>query len=252
MLIRYARGEGVILEGDFAPFHDVTVRPASGAEVRAWLERTARPGAKLPLGGLASLTDVPFLADAGGFNRHTFLCGQSGSGKTYSLGVILERLLTETDLRLVILDPNSDFVRLGTVRADTDPELAERYRQAARGVTVLSADAPGERRLRIHAADIDPATQAAVLRLDPIADREEYATLAGMLARPDRSTLRRSRTARNPRRAASPCASATSVSTGSRCGRPARPARSSTRCTTRAPAAWLSTWARCRRARSSP
>jgi DNA helicase HerA-like ATPase len=189
MLIRYARGEGVILEGDFAPFHDVTVRPASGAEVRAWLERTERPGAKLPLGGLASLTDVPFLADAGGFNRHTFLCGQSGSGKTYSLGVILERLLTETDLRLVILDPNSDFVRLGTVRGDTDPELAERYRQAARGVTVLSADAPGQRRLRIHAAEIDPATQAAVLRLDPIADREEYATLAGLLAGQDHSAL---------------------------------------------------------------
>jgi len=187
--IRYARGEGVILEGDFAPFHDMTVRPARGAEVQAWLERSAPSGAKLPLGEMASLTDVPALADAGGFNRHTFLCGQSGSGKTYSLGVILERLLTETDLRLVILDPNSDFVRLGTVRGGTNPALAGRYRQAARGVTVLSADAPGERRLRIHAAEIDPATQAAVLRLDPIADREEYATLAGLLARHDRSAL---------------------------------------------------------------
>ena len=189
MMIRYARGEGVILDGDFAPFHDVTVRPARSAEVQAWLERSARPGAKLRLGELASLTDVPCLADAGGFNRHTFLCGQSGSGKTYSLGVILERLLIETDLRLVILDPNSDFVRLGTVRGGTDPALAERYRQAAQGVTVLSADAPGERRLRIHAAEIDPATQAAMLRLDPIADREEYATLAGLLARRDRSAL---------------------------------------------------------------
>src|SRR5690348_1224424 len=37
--IRYARGEGVILERDFATFHDATVRPANGAEVRAWLER---------------------------------------------------------------------------------------------------------------------------------------------------------------------------------------------------------------------
>ena len=187
--IRYARGEGVILDGDFAPFHDVTIRPASGAEVRAWLERSARPGAKLRLGELASLADVPCLADAGGFNRHTFLCGQSGSGKTYSLGVMLERLLTETGLRLVILDPNSDFVRLGTVRGSTDPVLAGRYRPAARGVTVLSADAPGKRRLRIHAAELDPATQAAVLRLDPIADREEYAELAGLLARPGSSAL---------------------------------------------------------------
>jgi len=31
MLIRYASGEGVILDGDLASFHDVTVRPASGA-----------------------------------------------------------------------------------------------------------------------------------------------------------------------------------------------------------------------------
>ena len=30
MLIRYARGEGVILDSDFVPFHDVTVRPAGG------------------------------------------------------------------------------------------------------------------------------------------------------------------------------------------------------------------------------
>jgi hypothetical protein len=51
--IRYARGEGVILDGDFAPFHDVTIRPASGAEVQTWLERSAQPGAKLRLGDLA-------------------------------------------------------------------------------------------------------------------------------------------------------------------------------------------------------
>ena len=75
--------------------------------------RSAGRYAQLPLGELALAAGVPCFADAGGFNRHTFLCGQSGSGKTYSLGVVLEQLLTETDLRLVILDPNSDFVRLG-------------------------------------------------------------------------------------------------------------------------------------------
>ena len=190
MLIRYVRGEGVILEGDFATFHDATVRVATGTEVRAWLGRTARPDAKLQLGELALATGVPCAADAGGFNRHTFLCGQSGSGKTYSLGLILEQLLTETDLRLVILDPNSDFVRLGTIRSGTDPARAARYREAARAVTVLAADAPGERRLRLHAAEIDPPTLAAVLRLDPVTDREEYATLTGLLAgRQDRSVI---------------------------------------------------------------
>jgi uncharacterized protein len=180
--IRYARGEGIILEGGSAPFHDALVRAAAGAEVQAWLQRSARSSARLRLGELALAANVPCLADAGGFDRHTFLCGQSGSGKTYSLGVILERLLIETGLRIVILDPNSDFTRLGQVRHGADPALTHRYRQMAGDVAVYSAGAFGERRLRLHAADIDPATQAAALRLDPIEDREEYAKLAELLA----------------------------------------------------------------------
>jgi uncharacterized protein len=179
--IRYARGEGLIVDGGTAPFHDALIRAATGSDLRAWQDRSVSPRAQLRLGELTLAPGVPCLADAGGFNRHTFLCGQSGSGKTYSLGVILERLLIETDLRLVILDPNSDFVRLGHVRADADPALAGRYQDAARRVAVYSADAPGDRRLRIHATEVDPATQAAALRLDPIADRDEYAALAALL-----------------------------------------------------------------------
>ncbi len=179
---RYARGEGVLIDGDLAPFHDAMIRPATETEVQAWQQRHAQPHARLWLGDLALAAGVPALADARGFSRHTFLCGQSGSGKTYSLGVILERLLIETDLRVVVLDPNSDFVRLGQVRADADPVLAGRYQPAAGGVAVYSAQAGGERRLRLHAAEVDPAAQAAALRLDPIADRDEYAALAAFLA----------------------------------------------------------------------
>ncbi|HMD24602.1 MAG TPA: ATP-binding protein [Streptosporangiaceae bacterium] len=187
--IRYARGEGTVLEGHGASFHDVLVRGASGAEVRAWLQRSERGYAKLELGELALVAGAPCMADASGFDRHTFLCGQSGSGKTYSLGVILERLLIETDLRMVVLDPNSDFVRLGQVRAGADPVLAERYQEAARGVAVYSAGAPAGRRLRLHAAEIDPVMQAALLRLDPVDDREEYAELAELLASENPPTL---------------------------------------------------------------
>jgi uncharacterized protein len=180
--LRYARGEGVMIDGDLAPFHDAFIRVATETEVQAWQQRSAQPHATLWLGELALAAGVPCLADARGFSRHTFLCGQSGSGKTYSLGVILERLLIETDLRVVILDPNSDFVRLDTVRPGADPALAERYRETADGVAVYSAGASGEHRLRLHAADVDPVTQAALLRLDPIEDREEYAALAAFLA----------------------------------------------------------------------
>ena len=187
--IRLARGEGIIVDGITAPFHDAVIRAAAGSDLRAWQQRSARPRAQLRLGELTLAAGVPCLADAEGFNRHTFLCGQSGSGKTYSLGVILEQLLLETDLRLVILDPNSDFVRLGDVRADLAPALADRYQEVARRIEVYSARAAGERRLRLHAAELDPATQAALLRLDPIADREEYAALAALVAGANPLTL---------------------------------------------------------------
>jgi len=187
--VRYAHGEGAILDGSSVPFHDALVRVATGAEVQAWLQRSERQHARLRLGELALAADVPCLADAAGFDRHTFLCGQSGSGKTCSLGVMLERLLIETDLRLVVLDPNSDFVRLGNLRPDADPALAGRYREAAGRVAVYSAGSAGRQRLRLPAAEIDPAAQAALLRLDPIDDREEYAALAALLAGENPPTL---------------------------------------------------------------
>jgi uncharacterized protein len=51
--------------------------------VRAWTERIARPRARLRIGELTLAPGVQHELDAGGFDRHSFLCGQSGSGKTY-------------------------------------------------------------------------------------------------------------------------------------------------------------------------
>jgi uncharacterized protein len=178
--LRHARGEGVLLEGGGAPFHDAPVRPASPDEVAAWLDHTRPDRAGLEVGELVLADGVAFSLDAGGFDRHTFLCGQSGSGKTYSLGLVLERLLLETDLRVVILDPNSDFVRLGNVREGADPDLAGRYAKPAGGVAVRSAGS--EDRLRLAFPELGPAAQAGLLRLDPIADRDEYSVLSDALA----------------------------------------------------------------------
>ena len=172
--IRHAHGVGTVLEGDGAAFHDARVRPATADEVRDWLERTRPRRAQLPIGELATAPGVRFALDAGGFDRHTFLCGQSGSGKTYSLGVVLEQLLLETSLRVIILDPNSDYVRLTEVREGVDPDTAARYRSAAEGVETPP--------LHVRIADLDPALQAALLRLDPIDDREEHAELSELLA----------------------------------------------------------------------
>lgn len=137
---------------------------------------------------------------ATGFDRHTFLCGQSGSGKTYSLGVILERLLLETDLRLIIIDPNSDFVRLGQPREFDDAArgfagsldrddytaLRTRYEAATRAIRVLRPVARGQRlpdALRLHFSDLAPVVQGLVLRIDPLNDREEYNALRATIGR---------------------------------------------------------------------
>jgi DNA helicase HerA-like ATPase len=178
--IRAGRGDGVVLDGDGRPFHDALVRVAGPDEVGAWLGRV-RPGrAALEVGELALAPGIPLALDAAGFGRHTFLCGQSGSGKTYSLGVLLERLLMETSLRVVVLDPNSDYVRLGEARADADPAALERFAGVAGSVAVRSGTS-GPGRIRVRFRELSPAQQAALLRLDPLADREEYAELSALV-----------------------------------------------------------------------
>ena len=180
VLIRVAHGTGTLVESGGRPFHDALVRPAAPDEVAAWLERTRSKRTGLEIGELALARGVPCALDAAGFGRHTFMCGQSGSGKTYSLGVLLERLLMETSLRVVVLDPNSDYVHLGQPRADAPVDLAARYRNAAGGLAVRSGTSgPGPIRVRFR--DLGSAHQAAALRLDPLADREEYAQLTTLL-----------------------------------------------------------------------
>lgn len=154
-------------------FASGTVEPAT-ADVLATLQDGT--GARLEIGTWnAGAHDLPARLRAAGFNRHTFLCGQSGSGKTYALGVILERLLLDTDLRMAVLDPNADFVGLSEVRGDAPEDAARRL--VAQDVRVLRPDAGGGDPLRLRFATMDRRAQAAILQLDPLADREEYGVL---------------------------------------------------------------------------
>ena len=181
MVLRVARGAGLVLDHVGTPFHDGLVRLAEPKEVAAVLARANPDRAGLTIGELFHAPGVPAVLDSGGFNRHTFMCGQSGSGKTYSLGLLLERVLAETELRVIILDPNSDYVGLGQVRADADPQVADRYRQVSEQVAVWGNDERADHPLRLRFAELDTEAQAASLGLDPIRDRDEYAVLADLL-----------------------------------------------------------------------
>jgi DNA helicase HerA-like ATPase len=185
LTVRFVAAQGLILgrlEGDTffrvdaeAPFADAPVALATEEEAGRYIAAVERGLAFGP--AVYGPADVPVRLHAQALNRHTFLCGQSGSGKTYSLGVLLEQLLLETRLRIVLLDPNSDYVALPELRdgAESDPR-STRFREVAERVRVLRPASVGHGEvLQLRAADLEPEAQAALAGLDPLADRSEYA-----------------------------------------------------------------------------
>jgi uncharacterized protein len=174
---RLVAGTGQLLDAPPGQpaFDEVAI---SAAPERTVAERLGRRGATLELGTLRDAPGVTARLAAKGFNRHTFLCGQSGSGKTYSLGRLLEELVLRTQLPLLVLDPNGDHVHLGRTRPDADPTAAAAYTEAAHDVRVLAAEPrDGVGPLRIRMRELGTAGLAALMKLDPIADREEYNAL---------------------------------------------------------------------------
>jgi len=150
--------------------------------VEAHFERLRGKKASLEIGTMRRVADdPPATLQAAGFGRNTLVCGQSGSGKTYSLGLILERLLLETDLRLAVLDPNSDYVRLGEL-CDADQigvepavhaALSDRYDMAVSKLSVHGTR-PGQKPLRSRFGRLPIAQQALVLDMDPLRDAREF------------------------------------------------------------------------------
>lgn len=184
-------GHGSVLaanvEGAFRPisgplaFGDAAISLAEPAAVSDLLTGRRGSGAGLELGHIQQTTTVPAVLSASGFGRHTFLCGQSGSGKTYSLGVVLEQLLLETDIRIVVIDPNSDYVNLASLRTREDTGLteeeyattADRYRAIAERIYVFG-DATSSRPMRARYGRLSFRQQTMVLGLDPFTHPEEY------------------------------------------------------------------------------
>ena len=132
-------------------------------------------GAVLEVGQLTAVPGAAAGLMPHRFNRHTFWCGQSGSGKTYALGVLLEELLLHTELPMIIFDPNADFVRLNEVRDDAQPAAAEAL--ARRDLRILRPGDQADENPRVRFTALGLTAKAAVLRLDPLIDRVEYNTL---------------------------------------------------------------------------
>jgi uncharacterized protein len=92
--VRHAQGEGIVLgrfvgrrlvdDRDRHGFIDAELLHASRADVASHRALVTAESAAMPIGFVTSQPAVRAELRAQGFNRHTLLCGQSGSGKTYS------------------------------------------------------------------------------------------------------------------------------------------------------------------------
>lgn len=156
--------------GPLVTFADAPMRTLTRDELERFQAAT---GADLTVGHWrVGAVDAPLRLRSRGFNRHSFLCGQSGSGKTYALGVILEQLVLETALPLIVLDPNGDYVHLGDPREDAPAGPTAAIRAA--DIEVLHGGGRGADALHVRFVDLPRPAQAAVLQLDPLRDRGEY------------------------------------------------------------------------------
>lgn len=176
---RILKGEARALRGGGVGFADTTIEPAPPEAIADWSAQTFSAEG-LDVGELAHGDHVRALLDPRGLARHTFLVGQSGSGKTYTTGVFLEQIIRQTRLRVIVLDPNSDHVGLRDTRPEVDETDAATYQgrasrmHIARATSELpSATAP----IRMHFSNFPPSAQRLALRLDPVQDSAEVEAL---------------------------------------------------------------------------
>jgi DNA helicase HerA-like ATPase len=69
--------------------------------------------AGIQIGGLITREEVSVFIDPNGFRRHVAVIAQTGAGKSYLVGVVLERLLP-LGATIIVFDPNSDYVMMRT------------------------------------------------------------------------------------------------------------------------------------------
>jgi len=77
-----------------------------------------RRGEGLFVGHLITRQDVPVSISVRGFRRHLAILAQTGAGKSYAAGVLLEELLKK-GATVVVLDPHADYVFLSRRRDGT-------------------------------------------------------------------------------------------------------------------------------------
>lgn len=72
---------------------------------------TKNRGKGISVGGLITREEVRVQIDPNGFRKHVAIIAQTGAGKSYLVGLILENLLP-LGATIIVIDPNSDYVMM--------------------------------------------------------------------------------------------------------------------------------------------
>lgn len=104
------------------PGQEVYIAPSKLLE--RFFSNNTRTGSGLPVGGLITREEVKVHIAPNGFRKHVAVIAQTGAGKSYLIGLILENLLP-LGATIIVLDPNSDYVMMKRTVNDSPSEIAE-------------------------------------------------------------------------------------------------------------------------------
>lgn len=107
--------QGIVLQARNAVLPGTPIYAAPDDLLRRFFSRDA--ASSISLGTLFNRRSVEVKLDPNGLSRHLAIIAQTGAGKSYLAGKILEDLLG-LGATIVVLDPNSDYVQLRKVIED--------------------------------------------------------------------------------------------------------------------------------------
>jgi DNA helicase HerA-like ATPase len=125
--------------------------------LRQFFSRNVTSG--IEIGTLINRPSVDVLLDPNGLRRHLAVIAQTGAGKSYTVGVVLEKLL-ELGGTVVVFDPNSDYVlmrRDERQRATSFAERVEVYRlPTEQRSRITDEEIGGARKFQVQFSKLEP------------------------------------------------------------------------------------------------
>ena len=157
------RGDVIMPRSATVPGQAVTIAPNDLLENFF----TKKGGKGIHIGGLITRKDVPVQLDPNGFRRHVAVIAQTGAGKSYLVGLVLEKLLP-LGASIIVLDPNSDYVMMKKTGGGGTSSIAE---------DVVIYRPPGIKGRRYTDEDIGGA-ESYTVELNKLEDNEIFSVAA--------------------------------------------------------------------------